>query len=116
MSWPRGKPQSAETRAKISAAKLGKPHSAETRAKISAANRGKKRSRETRAKAALAVQNRSPETRAKASAAMAAAAARALAAKHGIPVELVEDFRLYRRKRFTVAEAKAALGVTEQAA
>ncbi len=78
--------------------------------------KGRARPAETRAKMSLAAQNRSPETRAKASAAMAAAATRALAAKHGIPVERVEDFRLYRRKGFPVAEAVAALGVTGQGA
>jgi len=37
MAWPKGRPRSAETRAKIGAAKRGRTLSAETRAKMSAA-------------------------------------------------------------------------------
>jgi hypothetical protein len=56
--WPKGKPKSPETRAKIAAAKRGKPLSPETRAKIAAAMRGKPLSPETRAKIAASKRNR----------------------------------------------------------
>jgi hypothetical protein len=88
MVWPKGKPHSPETRAKISEAKtgennpfFGKAHSPETRAKMSEAKRGenhpffgKTRSPETRAKMSEALsgenhpnygKTHSPETRAK---------------------------------------------------
>ena len=63
----KGRPKSAETRAKISAAHKGKRHSAETRAKISAAHKGKPLSAEHRAKMSEAQRRRrhSAETRAK---------------------------------------------------
>ncbi len=80
----------------MSAAQKGKAHSAETRAKLSAAQKGKPRSAETQAKMADTKRNR-------------------FAAKHGVPVDLLDDFRLYRRKRYTTAEAKAALGVLPSA-
>ena len=75
----RGRVQSAETRAKISAARAGTPSpnkgktmSAEQRAKISASLKGRKESAETREKksAARLGKTQSPETRAKISAAL----------------------------------------------
>lgn len=48
MAWPKGKPRSPESRAKIAAAQIGKTHSDETKAKIGAASRGRTASEETR--------------------------------------------------------------------
>jgi hypothetical protein len=66
-----GKPLSAETRAKLSAAHKGKTRSAETRAKISAAKKGKPLSEETKAKLSAVKKGKplSEETKAKMSAA-----------------------------------------------
>jgi hypothetical protein len=66
MSWPKGIPRSAETKAKISAAPR-KPRSEEFKAKISAIHKGKILSTKTRAKISFAhrAENLSMETRAR---------------------------------------------------
>lgn len=51
MSWPKGKPRSAENRALIAAAHLGKRHTPEACARISAAQRGRAKSPEAVANA-----------------------------------------------------------------
>lgn len=89
MAWPTGKKRSPETIAKMRAAKLGKKHSPETIEKM----RGKKRS---------------PETIAKIRAAKLW--------KLGLTTEaMIADYRLFRKKKFTSAEALAALGVKADA-
>jgi hypothetical protein len=66
-AWNRGKPQSAEVRAKLSQALRGRKLPDETKAKISAATRGKKKSAETRAKMSANNGMKRPEVRAKVS-------------------------------------------------
>jgi rubrerythrin len=74
MGWPKGKPRSAETRAKISANNRGSTpahkaamQDAELRARLSESHKGKKQSPETRAKrsATLKARGLSPEHLAK---------------------------------------------------
>jgi 5-methylcytosine-specific restriction endonuclease McrA len=68
MSWPKGKPHSGATKAKISSTLKGRkcsPLSAETRAKIGAGHRGKTLSAEHRAKLSLAHRGKSPGNKGK---------------------------------------------------
>ncbi len=101
MGWPKGRTRSAETKGKIATAKRGKTPSAETKAKMAAANTGKTRSPETRAKLAAAKRGKthSPEARAK----MAAARHPFLA---GFTEAQRADFKLFRRKGYSSAEAR----------
>jgi group I intron endonuclease len=57
-AWQKGKPKSAETRAKISTANKGRVYSNETRTKIASAQKGKTKSAETRAKISAANKGR----------------------------------------------------------
>lgn len=57
-AWQKGKPKSAETRAKISAANKNRVHSYQARAKMSVVSKGKPKSAETRAKISAANKGR----------------------------------------------------------
>lgn len=92
--------RSPETRAKIRAALKGRTVGPETRAKISAAKKGRKLGPRTEQHLANLIAAVNCPIR--------------KAARLGIGVEQLADYRAYRRKKFSKREALSMLGVPFQ--